>query len=353
MRIGVIPTNPIERLILGWNLIPEPMVTTQMAYTMARAIMAGVDVGIFETLARGPLKAEAISDACETHPKATQALLRALVGCGYLDYCRRDSTYKLKKGAQKWLLQNSPHSLSNKMKLQQYEWEVLGKLETYIRDGKPLDLHNSPEGEIWGDYQAGMVDVGRLALAENTSRTPMPKMATRMLDIGGSGGTYSAAYLKKYPDLSSRILDLPSAVVHARPFIERHGLGSRLEIVAGNAVTDDLGEETYDFIFMANVSHHLSEKQNAEVARKAFTALRMNGVFSIVEFERSDVPSWANQIGSLMDLSFCFTSESGTWSCREMESWLVQAGFKAGKPIRYRSSPGFVQVWGRKAGCME
>ncbi len=348
MRVGIIPTNPIERVALGRNLVPEPIVTTQVAYTMARAIMAGVDVGIFEVLVGGPMKSSEIAAACKTHPRATQSLLGALVGCGYLTYSKSAATFKLTKVAQKWLLRDSPHSLANKLKLQQYEWEVLGKLENYIRDGKPLDLHNSPSGDIWKDYQAGMVDIGRLALAEVINRTPMPRAATRMLDIGGSGGTYAAAYLKKYPGLSARILDLPVAVEHARPFVEKHGLGNRLEIFAGNVLTDDLGSESYDFIFMGNVSHHLNGEQNAAVARKASVALRKDGIFSIVEFERSGVPSWANQIGSLMDLYFCFTSEAGTWSCEEMSGWLADAGLKPGKPIRFRSSPGMVQVWGRK-----
>lgn len=54
MRIGVIPSNPVEKMILKLNMVPEPMLTTQMAFTMARAIMAGVDVGIFEALAADP-----------------------------------------------------------------------------------------------------------------------------------------------------------------------------------------------------------------------------------------------------------------------------------------------------------
>src|SRR5690348_9970568 len=113
MRIGVIPTNPIERLVLKMNIAPEPILATQMAFTMARAIMAGVDVGAFDALAPGPFTAQAVASKCGTNPKATEALLRALVGCGHLSYSKSNQTYALKKGTRKWLLRDSEHTLSN------------------------------------------------------------------------------------------------------------------------------------------------------------------------------------------------------------------------------------------------
>jgi len=349
MRIGVIPSNPVEKMVLKLNMVPEPMLTTQMAFTMARAIMAGVDVGVFEALADGPLSSERVAERCQTDLKATTALLRALVGCGYLGYNKRGRAFSLKRGTRKWLLRDSQYSLTNKMLLQKFEWEFLGNLENYVKSGQPMNLHSNSAHDVWASYQAGMVDIGRLALPEILKRTPLPKGATRMLDIGGSGGTYSAAFVRRHPKLAARILDLPEAVTHAKPFVERHHLGERLKIAAGNVLTDDLGQGLYDFVFMGNVAHHLSEEQNVGVARKVLAALKPSGVFAIVEFERSDDPSAKNQMGSLMDLYFAFTSESGTWSCGEMVGWLKEAGLKAGRPIRMRSSPGMVMVWGRKS----
>jgi hypothetical protein len=235
------------------------------------------------------------------------------------------------------------------MRFQKLEWDFVGKLPEYIRTGKPLDLHGeSSSPGVWASYQAGMVDIGRLALGETLARTPVPKGAARMLDIGGSGGTYTAAFIKKYPGLSGKILDLPAAVVHAKPFVEEHGLGARLEIAAGDVLTDDLGKDVYDFVFMGNVAHHLSAQQNEAVAEKVFGALKRGGVFSIMDFEREETPSENNQLGALMNLYFSLTSQSGTWTCKEMSGWLDRAGFKVGKPIRLRSSPGFVQVWGKR-----
>jgi SAM-dependent methyltransferase len=349
MRFGLIPDNFIERLALKANLVPEPLVHTQTAFTMARTIMAAVQFGVFDCIGKSRAGTSTqIATECRIHPKAIEAFLGALVGCGYLSYDRNQKSFSLKPIARKWLIYESPHSLNNKLKFQFHEWDIMERLEEFLQTGKSVDLHADEDDEKWRIYQAGMVDFGKLVLNEMLSRTRVPKHASRMLDIGGSGGTYSAAFLNKYPDLKSRILDLPSAVPHAKPFVEKHGLGERLEIVAGNAVTDDLGAGLYDFVFMGNVSHHLNDEQNLQVAQKVWKALRPAGVFAIAEFERSHEPNSKNQLGGLMDLYFCLTSESGTWSVEEMNSWLSRAGFRVEKPIRFRSAPGFVEIWGTK-----
>ena len=48
VRLGVIPENLIERLALKSNAVPEPLAETQFAYSMARSIMAGVKLGVFQ-----------------------------------------------------------------------------------------------------------------------------------------------------------------------------------------------------------------------------------------------------------------------------------------------------------------
>jgi predicted O-methyltransferase YrrM len=251
--------------------------------------------------------------------------------------------------SRKWLLLDSPHSLANKLRFQLLEWRYLDQLETFVRDGKPIEMHSSDSEAEWRSYQAGMADLGRLSLGEVMARTPVPKGARRMLDIGGSGGTYSAAFLRKYPELRATILDLEAAVRHARPFMEAHQLGERLNLVAGNVLSDDLGEGTYDFVFMSSVAHHLSREQNLEVARKVFRALSPGGVFILQDFERGKRPSPKNQMGALMDLYFALTSASGTWSLDEMRDWLRQAGFTPRRSVKFRTSPGMVQAVGVKA----
>ena len=113
MRLGVIAENIIERLILKSNTAPEPLLETQIAFSMARSIMAGVKLGLFEAAGDGPRAAADIAKTCGTSPGATEKLLNTLAGCGYLTF--RNGAYTLTPKTRKWLLRRSPRNLCDKL----------------------------------------------------------------------------------------------------------------------------------------------------------------------------------------------------------------------------------------------
>ena len=55
MKIGIIPENLVERLALALGLVPAPAIEAWFSFMLARAIMAGTKLGVFEALANGPL----------------------------------------------------------------------------------------------------------------------------------------------------------------------------------------------------------------------------------------------------------------------------------------------------------
>ena len=54
VRPDMRPENPIEWLALRFNLAPKPVGEAMFGMPMARSIMAGVRLGVFERLAKGP-----------------------------------------------------------------------------------------------------------------------------------------------------------------------------------------------------------------------------------------------------------------------------------------------------------
>jgi hypothetical protein len=66
MRLGVIAETLVERLALRWNAVPEPLLETQMAFCMARSVMAGVKLGLFEAAADRARPAGEIASECGT-----------------------------------------------------------------------------------------------------------------------------------------------------------------------------------------------------------------------------------------------------------------------------------------------
>ena len=339
MKIKNQPENLLEWVALRANLAPTPLIDTQVAFNAARAIMAAAELGIYETIGRNSKTADEIASACKTHPLATKQLLNCLVGIGYLQW--DNEKYSLKSKYHKWLLKESESNLIGKLRFQLIEWEWMGKLEDYIRTGKPLDLHGTASESEWRLYQEGMRDLSINAAKELASKIPVPTGATNMLDIGGSHGLFSIELCKKHPGLSSTILELPGAIEAATAIAKRYDITNRVNHVAGNALTDDLGAGKYDLVMINNVVHHFTHEQNDLLAKKVARALKPNGIYAIGEFIRAEKPGEGGVVGATTGLYFSLTSSSGTWSVSEIESWQKSAGLEIEKPVAPMSIPGW------------
>lgn len=215
MRLDAVGENLLERVLARTNLGPWPLLHTQMAYTLARLIMAGTRLGIFEALEERPLPVAAVAERCGTDVHATEKLLFALAAAGYAD--ARDGGYALTARSAKWLRRDSPYSLADKMLLQFEEWKWIERSEDYVRSGQPAELHKVLPDDQWPVYQAGMRAVASALAPELARRLPVPKTARALLDIGGSHGYYSVALCRRHTNLRAVVLDLPEAVTAAAP----------------------------------------------------------------------------------------------------------------------------------------
>jgi hypothetical protein len=82
VKVGIIPENLVERVVLALGLVPAPAIEARFSFMMSRAIMAGTKLGVFEALAAGPLTGDEVAGRCGTDRRATGKLLNALIGAG-------------------------------------------------------------------------------------------------------------------------------------------------------------------------------------------------------------------------------------------------------------------------------
>jgi len=347
MRLGIIGEGLIERVIARTNLAPAPLVETQVAFSMARSIMAGVKLGIYDAIGAGAPTAADVAAACKTDREATTKLLNTLVGCRYLRH--RDGRYELTPKARKWMLRDSPNSIADKLLLQYDEWDIVAKYEDYVATGQPLDVHASfTDRWAWDRYQRGMRALASISAEEVAKRLPVPAGASTMLDIGGSHGYYSVCACRRHTGLRATILDLPEAVEHAAPILEREGMGERVRHRAGNALSDDLGNDAWDVVFLSQLVHHFTDEQNRSLMKRIAQALKPGGVCVLLDTLRPSSPEGAGGIGAVLDLYFAVTSRSGTWSLETMQAWQHQAGLTVEPPVYLRTLPGAAMVVSRK-----
>jgi SAM-dependent methyltransferase len=195
--------------------------------------------------------------------------------------------------------------------------------------------------EDWGAYQRGMRAQANPLAPLLARRVPVPAGASEMLDIGGSHGYFSVAICRRHAGLRATVFDLPQAVEHAAPLLAREGMGDRVVLRAGDALTDDFGEAAYDLILVFSLVHHFDDATNRLLVRKAARALRPGGYLVIGDGLRPPSPGKGGQQGAFFDLYFALTSESGLWSFDEMRSWQVDAGLVPRKPMSLFPGGGF------------
>lgn len=346
MKIAAVPENWLERLADWFKIAPIPICDTHMAFMLARTIMVGSKTGVFEALADSPQTANQVATQCNTDAKATLSLLNTLVHLGYLKL--RHNQYRLSSLARKWMLPKSDQSLHDKMLLQFLEWEFVEHYETYLRTGQPLNYHATMNENQWSLYQRGMRSVAEVSTKEISRRTPMPKNARHLLDIGGAHSVHAAALCHNHPNLAATILDLPEAITSAQKMSAGGAKNKRITFMPGDALTEDLGEEAWDVVFTSSLTHHFNDDNNSALAKRVARSLRPGGYYIIQEFIRIDQPRYGDHVGGLFNMYFAATSQAGTYSEAEIHRWQREAGLAPQKSVWLRTIPRHAQIVAKK-----
>ncbi|MCW3109834.1 MAG: O-methyltransferase family 2 [Segetibacter sp.] len=338
----------MEWIALKAGLVPTPLAYSHFGFMISKFLLEAVDKGIFEAIGHQKVSLENICLTCNLNERAVESLLGVLATMGLIK--TNNQVFYLSARSKKWILKESPDSLYWLMKFDNrvcVKW--MDHVGTFLETGKGLQYHETFNEEEWFYYQKAMEAAASATSKEAVRKIPVPPGATNMLDIGGSHGLYSVALCKKYPRLTSIILDLPAAVEKAAPILEKYKMGNKVTHKAGNVLTDDLGKEKYDVVVMASVAHHFTAEENQQVAKKAYDALKPGGIFTILEVLRSDGIKYnGDMLSAIGDFFFALSSTSGTWSLQEIKQWQNEAGFKPYKKATFLTIPGYVAVTGRK-----
>lgn len=348
MKFSPIAQNPLEWVALKVGLVPIPVAFSHFGFMMSKFLLEAVDKGVFEAIGHEKVFIDQIADKCNLNEKALNSLLGVLASMGLINH--RNNLFFLTSKSKKWILKDSPDSLywlmmfDNRVCL---KW--MNNVGAFLETGKGLQYHDTFNEEEWFYYQKAMAAAASATSKEAARKIPVPANANKMLDIGGAHGLYSVALCKKNAGLYSTILDLPAAVEKAKPILEKYKMGERVKHLAGNVITDELGNEEYDVILMASVSHHLTREENMLVAEKAFKALKPGGFFTIMEVLRTDTIKYnGDMLSALGDFFFALSSTSGIWSLGEVKQWQKKAGFIFYRKNTFLTIPGYAAISFRK-----
>jgi len=346
MRPTMRADNPLEYVALKLNLAPVPVGEMMYATPMARSVMAGVKLGIFARLAKGPASVEQLAEELGLQQTGTRLLLDSLaVG----EHVKRDgAVYKITGRASRWLDPASDTYVGTFIQHGYDFWHWWDNLEEVVRTGKSFEIHDRPPDDPhWRLYLRGQYELARLSAPEVAKALKLPSEPKSLLDVAGGHGWFSAELCRRHPGLTATVLDLPGSVAAGREIIEEAGMSDRVRFVEGDLASADLGGP-YDAALCFNIVHHLSAEQNLALLRRLHEALKPGGTVAVLDLF-TQPEEIAQDTAAYLGLFFYLTSGAATYSHDDIRGWLAEAGYEHRRKLTIRRIPGQTVYEARRA----
>lgn len=329
-----------ENIALWLNLVPGPFLfTTHLGMGGARSFIAAARLGVFEALAGRPLAAPEVAAKIACDPHATEALLNALNGFGWLR--RRDGVYRLTGQIRRWYLPGSPVSLRDAALFMGDLWDLMGHFEEDIRTGRPANFHHAGLApEFWRNYERALASFGRVVAPLVARRVKFASPPRRLLDVGGGHGTYAMEMARRHPGLAADVLDLPAAADQGRLIVAERGMTDRVNFIEADLRAGAWGAD-YDAALLFNLIHTLTPEEALAAIRSARAALRPGGQLVVMDGDHRGGRGDLGQNAGYLELFFFMISGGArAYSDKQIAAWMREAGFKKVKISSLYAMPG-------------
>jgi len=311
----------------GRGLSPAPIMELTTAYWASQAFLTANRLGVFRTLAEAARPADALAAALGTEPRRTRLLLDACAALGLVARST-DGSYANTPMAGAFLVPGRPGYLGDAVRYGESMYAAWGELEHALRDGKPVV---AAESYLGGDatrtrmFVRSMHDrasgIGRalVGMVDLSGRT-------RLLDVGGGAGTYSALFCQAYPGLSAIVLELPEVAAVAREMLAEMGAEERVTTLAGDYHTTPFPEGC-DAVLMSGMFHRETEEACRDLIARAHASLSAGGVLAVsdVLVDRRGPSPFAALFGLNMALS---APDGGVHDSGDVARWMTESGFR-------------------------
>ena len=319
----------------------EQLMAMARGFQAARMLTVAVDLGVFDFLDQ-PRSAVETAAWLKADARAAGIFLNGLAALELL--VKEGDHFQNSKIVSRYLVQGKDDYRGAILKHLEQTWErgwndlrhtVLAgypqgvEPETWV-DTRPRRDEEGVQAFIWGMH----------AIARDLAPQVAPKLplsgVRRLLDLGGGPATYAIAFAQANPDLRATVFDLPAPSEIARENIAKHGLSSRINVLAGNFLQDDIGSP-YDFIWISQILHSHDQQQCRLIIRKAAAALAGGGRLAIQDFFLNPdgcTPPGAALFGVHM---LACTPRGRAYTYVEVAEWLQEEGLTA--PALIPTSP--------------
>lgn len=303
-----------------------------MGAVSAKAVLAAVDLRLFDRLEGVRMDAAALAAAMGLVSERLEPLLDILVALDLLT--RTASGYGNTPLTSEFLVSGAPLYQGDYLAMTiGFAASIEKDMVWLLAGGKPdregNDYKWSMERRMNGSAQNALRG-GAAAVADVAAALPGFADFRAMCDIGGNHGLYTMAVLERNPALRGVIYDLPPVAAQSKLRCERMGYGDRVEARGMDFREAALPEAAYDLALTSHVLYSFKDDLPGTLARIA-AGLKPGGWFLSHHYCDRDESGHALQKASLELVTRLAGYPSHFIGREELRDALRSAGF--GEPV--------------------
>jgi hypothetical protein len=315
------------------ELTPDPIMQLGLAFWGSKTLLSAVELGLFTTLARGPLTRETLRAELGLQQRGSTDFFDALVSLGMLE--RSGKEYSNTPATDLFLDRNKPSYIGGMLEMANARlYPFWGSLTEALRTGHPQNeakvgenffaalYHNPHRLRQFLHAMTGISMGAALAIAE---KFPWDRHHS-VIDIGAAEGCVPVQLVLHHPHLTGGGFDLPPAAPIFEEYLKSFGLGDRLCFYPGDFFRDPL--PTADVLIMGHILHDWSLEEKLLLLRKAHQALPDGGALIVYDTIIDDARR-TNTFGLLMSLNMLIETQEGfDYTAADCRSWMDNVGFR-------------------------
>jgi hypothetical protein len=315
------------------HVSPDAILELGTGFWGSKALLSAVELGLFTTLARGPLTGEALMAELGLQLRGTIDFLDALVSLGMLD--RSGEQYHNTAATDLFLDRNKASYIGGMLEMANARlYPFWGSLTEALRTGHPQNEAKVGEDFFAALYQDpdrlkqflhAMTGISMGAAVAIAEKFPWADHNT-VVDIGAAEGCVPVQLARRHGHLAGGGFDLPPAGPFFEEYVASFGLADRLRFYPGDFFVDPL--PSADVLVMGHILHDWSLEEKLMLLRKGYEALPDGGALIVYESIIDD-DRRINTFGMLMSVNMLIETQDGfDYTGADCRSWMADTGFR-------------------------
>ena len=316
------------------QITPGGIMQLALGFMASKTLLSAVELGVFTTLADGPLDRDALRARVGVHERSAHDFFDALVALGMLE---RDESgrYANTPETDLYLDRRKPTYVGGLLEMFNARlychWGSLTEaLRTGLHQNEAKGRDESAFAALYADparlenFLAGMTGVS-LPIAAAIARQFPWRDYGNVIDIGTAQGCLPVQIALAHPHVRGGGFDLAPVRQTFERYVRSHGLSDRLRFHPGDFFNDAF--PSADVFVMGHILHDWDLPTKKMLLKKAHDALPPGGALIVYDLMIDDARR-ANVSGLLMSLNMLIETPGGfDYTGADCIGWMREAGF--------------------------